>query len=58
LTLAEIYTIVGDFDAAMDKLEYLLEIPAGVDIGELKVNPVWDPIRDHLRFQELLERGE
>ncbi|MCK4403560.1 MAG: protein kinase [candidate division Zixibacteria bacterium] len=55
--LAEIYTIVGDFDAAMDKLEYLLEIPSGVHIGELKVNPVWDPLRDHPRFQKLLEGG-
>jgi tetratricopeptide (TPR) repeat protein len=35
--LAEIYTIVGDFDAAVGKLEYLLEIPSEVHIGELKV---------------------
>ncbi len=56
--LAEIYTIVGDCDAAIDKLEYLLEIPAGVHVGELKVDPVWDPLRDHLRFQKLLEGGE
>ena len=56
--LAEIYTIVGDYDAAIDKLEYLLEIPAGVYIGELKVDPVWDPLRNHPRFQRLLEGGE
>jgi serine/threonine-protein kinase len=56
--LADIYTTVGDFDAALDKLEYLLEIPGGVHIGELKVNPVWDPLRNHPRFQKLLEGGE
>jgi len=57
--LAEIYTIVGDYDAAIDKLEYLLESPAGtfgLHIGELKVNPVWDQLRDSPRFQKLLEQ--
>ena len=53
--LAEIYTIVGDYDAAIDKLEYLLEIPAGVHIGALKVSPIWNPLREHPRFQRLLE---
>ena len=53
--LAEIYTIVGDRAAAMENLEYLLEIPAGVHVGELKVNPVWDPLREHPRFEQLLK---
>jgi serine/threonine-protein kinase len=56
--LAEIYTIVGEYEAAIDKLEYLMEIPAGLfgmHHGVLKVNPVWDPLRDHPRFQKLLE---
>jgi len=56
IDLAEIHTIVGDCDAAIEKLEYLLEIPAGVHIGELKVNPVWIPLRDHSRFQALLDK--
>jgi non-specific serine/threonine protein kinase len=58
ISLAEIYTIVGDYDAAIEKLEYLLEIPAGLHIGELKVKPVWAPLRSHPRFQKLLEQGE
>ena len=56
--LAEIYTIVGDYDAAIDRLEYLLEIPAGVHIGILKVYPVWTPLREHPQFQRLLEGGK
>ncbi len=56
--LAEIHTIVGDYDAAIDKLEYLLEIPGGVHIGELKINPIWIPLRDHSRFQALLDKYE
>jgi serine/threonine-protein kinase len=53
--LAEIYTIVGEYETALDKLEYLLEIPAGIHIGLLKIDPVWDPLRNHPRFQKLLE---
>jgi serine/threonine-protein kinase len=59
--LAEIYTIVGDYSAAIDKLEYLLEIPAGTDgghIGLLKIDPVWNPLRDHPRFKKLLKGGK
>ena len=58
--LAEIYTIVGDYDTTIDKLEYLLEIPAagnlGAHIGHLKVDPVWDSLRKHPRFKRLLEK--
>ncbi len=56
--LAETYTIVGDYDAAIDKLEYLLEIPAGVHIGELKVNPVWTPLHTYPGFEKLLKKCE
>ncbi|MBL7136262.1 MAG: protein kinase [Candidatus Marinimicrobia bacterium] len=53
--LAEIYTIVGDYNASIDRLEYLVTIPAGIHIGALKINPVWNPLREHPRFQRLLE---
>ena len=58
INLAEIYTIVGDYEAAIEKLEHLFDIPAGIHFGELKINPVWDPLRDHPRFQKLLEGGK
>ena len=58
IDLAEIYTIVGNYDAAIEELEYLLEIPAGVHAGELKVDPIWNPLRDLARFQKLLEGGK
>jgi len=56
--IAEIHTVIGDYDAAVDKIEYLLEIPAGLHVGELKVKPVWAPLRGRPRFQKLLEGGE
>ncbi|UCC83233.1 MAG: tetratricopeptide repeat protein, partial [Gemmatimonadota bacterium] len=54
--LAEIYVRVGEYEAAIDQLEYLLSVPSVITIPLLRVDPLWDPLRDHPRFQALLER--
>jgi Tfp pilus assembly protein PilF len=53
--LAEIYTMVGEYDAAIDQFELLLSIPSPLSVQLLRVDPLWDPLRDHPRFQKLLE---
>ncbi len=55
---AHIHTMVGDYDAAIDLLDYLLSIPSRVSVPELRLHPMWDPLRDHPRFQALLEKYE
>jgi serine/threonine-protein kinase len=50
--------MVGEYDAAIGQLELLLSIPSEISIPLLRVDPLWDPLRDHPRFQELLERYE
>jgi len=55
-TLAQIYTIVGEYDAAVDQLEILLSVPSQLSVHSLRLDPIWDPLRDHPRFMELLER--
>ncbi len=54
LDLARIYTMVGEYDAAIDRLEYLLSIPGHLTTAWLRVDPTWDPLRGHPRFQRLL----
>jgi serine/threonine-protein kinase len=54
--LAEIYTMVGEYDAALDRLEYLLSIPSTVSIPYLRLYRRWEPLWDHPRFKELEER--
>ena len=54
--LAKIYTMVGEYDAALDEIEYLLSIPSGNSVPWLRLDPIWDPLRDHPRFQALLEK--
>jgi len=54
--LANIYLIVGETDAALDLVERLLSIPSMVSVNYLRLDPTWDPLRDHPRFQALLEK--
>ncbi len=56
--LAQIYVMVGEFDAAIDQLEFLLSIPSELSIPLLRLDPAWNPLRDHPRFKKLLEAGE
>lgn len=55
LNLAAIYAWSGETDNAIDVLAGMMGKPVGPRYGELKFNPIWDPIRDHPRFQKLLE---
>jgi tetratricopeptide (TPR) repeat protein len=56
--LAFIYVLVGEQDAALDQIEYLLSIPSWFSVPLLRLDPRWDPLREHPRFKELLERYE
>jgi serine/threonine-protein kinase len=53
--LAFIYVLVGEQDTALDQIEYLLSIPSWLSVPLLRLDPRWDPLRDHPRFQTLLE---
>jgi TolB-like protein/Tfp pilus assembly protein PilF len=58
--LAGIKARSGDGTGAIDILRRLLAMPAGheVSLVSLKTNPLWDPIRSHPGFQELLRGKE
>jgi tetratricopeptide (TPR) repeat protein len=56
--LARIYVMVGEFDLAIDQIEFLLSIPGGLSIPLLRLEPVWAPLREHPRFKKLLEARE
>jgi len=58
IELAKIYSRVGEADKALDLIEELLSIPSFLSVGLLRLDPVWDPLRDHPRFQALLEEYE
>ncbi len=56
--LARIYTMVGEYDSAMDQLETLLAGPSITAVPMLRIDPIWVPLRSNPRFQALLEKYE
>jgi serine/threonine-protein kinase len=49
LQLARIYILVGEPEKALDRLE-----PLALSPGELRIDPNFDPLRKHPRFQQLV----
>jgi len=56
IDLVKIYTMVGMYDLAIDKLDYLLSIPGELSVPYIKINPVWKPLFNIPRFQKVLDR--
>src|SRR5438034_2565300 len=54
-TMADIYALLGDADHAVPILKRLLQMPYGGAITPalLRLDPIWDQIRNDPRFQEL-----
>jgi serine/threonine protein kinase/Flp pilus assembly protein TadD len=55
--LAWVYSIIGEYDNAIEQLEYLLSIEAGEFVSKpmLKIDPKWNKLRDRPKFQKLIE---
>ena len=53
--LANIYVMSGEFDLAIDQLDFLLSVPGEMSIPLLKLDPAWDPLRNHPGFKKLIE---
>jgi tetratricopeptide (TPR) repeat protein len=54
--LAQIYVMVGEYDSALDQIEYLLSIPSWFSVPLLRLDPRYDPLRTLPRYQKLLEK--
>jgi serine/threonine-protein kinase len=54
--VCHIYLLTGDYEAAIDQLEVLLSTPTKYTAAWLRLDPIYDPLRDHPRFQALLEK--
>ena len=58
MVMAYIYTIVGEYDKALDKFELLLSIPCLASTAWLKIDPILEPIHELPRFNTLIKRYE
>ncbi len=55
---ARILAQAGEADAALDEIEQLLAGPGVLSVHMLRLDPRWDPIREHPRFQAMLAKYE
>jgi hypothetical protein len=54
MRLAQVLAMTGDRDGAFEKLGKLVKLPFGLNHGDLKLNPMWDDLRDDPRFDPIL----
>jgi serine/threonine-protein kinase len=53
---AQILAEAGEADAALDEIERFLAEPSWLSVNALRLDPLWDPIREHPRFKALVKK--
>jgi TolB-like protein/Flp pilus assembly protein TadD len=56
VALAQIYAWTGESDQALQLLDRSLGTPMGITVPFLKLDPMWEPLRNDPRFQALIDR--
>jgi len=51
---AAICAWTGERDQAIQQLQTLARLPAGVSYGEIRLDPFWDPLRGDPRFEKIV----
>jgi len=55
--LAEVYTIVGEYDKAIDQLELILSYPyGGNSVNSIRLDQMWEPLKGNPRFEKMMEK--
>jgi non-specific serine/threonine protein kinase len=54
--LAMIYALTGDYELALNQIEFLLSHPAQFTVNRLKLDPVWKPLFKLPRFKEIINK--
>ena len=54
VNLAQIYAWTGEKNLALDQLSKALKVPNDCHYGELRLHPIWDPLRGDPEFEKLV----
>jgi tetratricopeptide (TPR) repeat protein len=55
IQMGSIYLQLGQVDKCIELLDILKDKPLGMEIGELKTDATWDPVRDHEVFKAIVQ---
>jgi serine/threonine-protein kinase len=56
IRLAEIYIKCGDFNNGLKKIDELLKMPSDLSVTLLKLDPVWEPVKNNPEFAKLINK--
>ena len=54
--LAIIYTLLGDFDRALDQVEYLLSVPSWISPAYLETDIRFAPLKSLPKYKDLVSK--
>ena len=55
MNMGSIYLQLGQVDKCIELLESIKDKLLGMEIGELKTDATWDPVRDHEIFKAIVQ---
>ena len=53
---AQVYALLKENDRALQLLDHLLSVPSGLSVPLLRLDPMWDELRQDPRFEEMLRK--
>lgn len=56
MVMAQIYTICGRYDEALEQIDYLLSQESDYTVNAFKLDKTFDPLRDMPKFQALMSK--
>jgi hypothetical protein len=57
-SLAFMYILAGERERALETMARLVQLPGGLWYGPLKIAPIFDPLRNDPRFDEILKQSQ
>ena len=52
--LARIYVMVGEYDAALEQIKFLLSLPGPLSVKMLQLDPDWKPLWNLPEFKKII----
>jgi hypothetical protein len=56
--MAIIYTLLGDKDNALKQIDFILSIPGSFSVNELKLDPLYDSLRNLPGYKAIISKYE
>jgi len=56
MVMAVIYTMVGEYDSALNELDYLLSIESPFNVNAVELHEFLEPLRELPRYKQMIDK--